>query len=320
MSYSINKRALPIVLDIVDRAKELGCIVHQTTERATVIDAGVETKGSYELGRLIGEVCMGGLGCVRITQTHIGRITLPAVVVGTDRPELATMASQFAGWHVKMRDFSAIGSGPARALAIVETELFTELNYRDDSDVAILILETRQIPTSEVLCHIAEKCQVQPSGVYCIVVPTCSMAGSVQIASRIVEVGVHKLHRLGLELDKIRTGHGVAPIAPLASSDSKAMGITNDCIIFGGATYFHIRPEESDDLEALAKSAPSNASNQYGMPFYKLFKSVNFDFYRVDINLFAPAEITLVDVVNHRVHKGGKVNPLLLEQSLSLLA
>ncbi len=317
MSYSVNRGALPLVLNIIDHAKELSCIVHQTSNGSTIIDAGIETNGGYELGRLISEVCMGGLGCVRIAQTHIGRLTVPSVVVGADRPKLATLASQFAGWHVKLGDFSAIVSGPARAQAIAEKDLFAELNYRDDSDVAILVLETKQMPSSDVLQHLAEKCQVRSSDVYCIVVPTCSIAGSIQSASRIVQVGVNRLRRLGLSPDKIRTGHGVAPIAPLVNNDNEARSIANYCIIFGGTTYFHIYPDESDDLQSLVRRAPSNTPDQYGAPLFELFRSVNFDANKLDMELFAPAEITLVDVVNHQIYKSGQLNPQLLEKALT---
>ncbi|NWF97181.1 MAG: methenyltetrahydromethanopterin cyclohydrolase [Candidatus Thorarchaeota archaeon] len=320
MEESVNVGAYAKVREIIDRCAELRCSATELKNGATLIDAGVNVEGSHELGRLIGEACMGGLGSVRITQMHIAEMTLPAVVVGTNRPVIATMGSQFAGWSVKSTTFSAMASGPARALALKESGLFEKLGYRDDSKIGVVVLETRQLPDERVLGEIASACCIDPSGLYCIVVPTASLAGSVQIAARIVEVGVHKMHLLGYSLDGMRTGHGVAPIAPVASSDAKAMGVTNDCILYAGRVYFYLRPTPDGRLEELVNRVPSSASSQYGQPFYKLFKSVGFDFYKIDPNLFSPAEVTLVDLTNERTYRAGKTNPDVLRESLKAVA
>ncbi|MHA2192450.1 MAG: methenyltetrahydromethanopterin cyclohydrolase, partial [Candidatus Thorarchaeota archaeon] len=118
--------------------------------------------------------------------------------------------------------------------------------------------------------------------------------------------------------DKIRAGHGVAPIGPVAKNDNKAMGVTNDCILYAGRTFYFIRPDEEDDLAALVEKAPSSASSQYGQPFFKLFKSFEFDFYKVDPLLFSPAEITVNDIVKGKTYKAGDVNPEVLKQSFGM--
>ena len=105
---------------------------------------------------------------------------------------------------------------------------------------------------------------------------------------------------------------------PVAKGDNRAMGATNDCILYGGRTFYFIRPDEDDDLAALTEKAPSSASSQYGMPFYKLFKSVEFDFYKVDPHLFSPAEITINDVIGGKTYRAGKLNPDVLKQSFKM--
>ena len=312
----MNENALKIVQDVIDNSEQLGCSVIDHKNGAIIIDAGIEATGGTEVGRLIGEICLGGLGAIRVHKTMIGDIELPAAIVSVRHPKIATLGSQYAGWSLKVGDYFAMASGPARALASIESKLFEELQYKDDATVGVIILETRDMPSENVTQHIADKCGISPSDLYCLVAPTASRTGSVQIAARIVEVGVHKLHALGFDPEKIGVGHGVAPIAPVAESDYKAMGVTNDCILYGGRTYIFVRPSEEDDLASLAERVPSCTSEQYGQPFYKLFKSFKFDFFKVDPLLFSPAEITINNIDTGEVHKAGKLNPDVLKQSL----
>ncbi|MFX0045355.1 MAG: methenyltetrahydromethanopterin cyclohydrolase [Candidatus Hermodarchaeota archaeon] len=322
MNPSVNEKAFEIVKEILDKKDELNCAVTEQGNGATLIDAGIDVSGGVEAGRLVGEICLGGLGAVRVTHMHIGDMTLPAVVVSTDHPKIATMGSQYAGWLIDIKGdegkYFAMGSGPARALAVVEKKLYKELDYKDKAKMSVIVLETRTPPPEFVTEFIAEKCGVSTSDLYCVLTPTACVAGSVQISARVVEVGVHKLHELKFDPDKIRTGHGVAPIGPVAKNDNKAMGVTNDCILYGGRTFYFIRPDEDDDLAALTEKAPSSASKQYGQPFFKLFKSVEFDFYKVDPHLFSPAEITINDIVNGKTYKAGALNPDVLKQSFGM--
>lgn len=310
---------MEIVKEILDRKEELDCSVETSETGTTLIDAGVEIKGSLELGRLIGEVCLGGLGVVRLTRTYIGKLELPAVITSTDLPKISTLGSQYAGWTIKIGKYFALGSGPARALACVEKELYENLKYRDTSKRGVIFLESRKLPPPEVTEHIAEKCGISPSSLYCIIAPTASLAGSVQISSRIVEVGIHKLHMLKFDPERIRRGHGIAPIAPVAKDDNQAMGVTNDCILYGGRTYYHVKSDD-EDLSEIVEKLPSSSSSQYGKPFYELFKSFEFDFYKVDPLLFSPAEVTINHIETGKVYHAGEQNPEVLQKSLESIS
>ena len=111
---------------------------------------------------------------------------------------------------------------------------------------------------------------------------------------------------------------GIAPIAPIAKNDSRAMGTTNDCILFAGNTFYDVEVTKDDNLEELITKVPSSASEQYGTPFYDLFKSVGFDFYKVDPLLFSPAQVSLTDVNSGKQYKAGRLNSQVLKQSLGL--
>ncbi|MGY5881843.1 MAG: methenyltetrahydromethanopterin cyclohydrolase [Candidatus Thorarchaeota archaeon] len=313
----MNKGALEVVKMILDEKDNLDCNVSESKNGTTIIDAGIECVGSAELGRLIGEVCLGGFGSVKLNMMYIGDLELPAVIVGTDYPKIATLASQYAGWTIKVGKYFAMGSGPARALAQVEKKLYEELEYKDRSKKGVIVLESRVSPPDDVTEYIAEKCGISTSNLYCVVVPTASIAGSVQISSRIVEVGIHKLHEIGFDPEKVRRGHGVAPIAPVAKNDSKAMGVTNDCILYGGRTFYFVKSEDGD-LQEIVDKVPSSTSKQYGQPFYDLFKSVEFDFYKVDPLLFSPAEVTINHIETGKIYHAGELNPEILKQSLGM--
>lgn len=322
MNPSVNEKAFEIVKKMMDKKDELNCSVAESGNGATLIDAGIEAIGGIAAGRLVGEICLGGLGVVRITHQHVGDMTLPAVVVSTDHPKIATMGSQFAGWGIDVKGdegkYFAMGSGPARALAVVEKKLYKELDYKDEAKVGVIVLETRTPPPEFVTDFIAEKCGISASDLYCVMTPTACVAGSVQISARVVEVGVHKLHELKFDPAKIKAGYGVAPIGPVAKNDNKAMGVTNDCILYAGRTFYFVRSDEDDDLPALVEKAPSSASSQYGQPFFKLFKSFDFDFYKVDPHLFSPAEITINDIAKGKTYKAGDVNAEVLKESFGM--
>ena len=317
LNHSVNKGALEVVKTIFDDKDSLDCKISESKNGTTIIDAGIECTGTADLGRLIGEVCLGGLGSVKLSTMYIDDLELPAVIVGTDYPKIATLASQYAGWTIKVGKYFAMGSGPARALAQVEKKLYEELEYKDRSKKGVIVLESRENPSDEVTEYIAEKCRISTSNLYCIVVPTASIAGSVQISSRIVEVGMHKLHEIGFDPEKVRRGHGVAPIAPVAKNDSKAMGVTNDCILYGGRTFYFVKSED-DNLQEIVEKVPSSTSDQYGQPFYDLFKSVEFDFYKVDPLLFSPAEVTINHVETGKVYHAGELNSKILKQSFGI--
>ena len=57
--------------------------------------------------------------------------------VNTNHPVIACLGSQYAGWALASRNedtkFNALGSGPARALALKEP-LFKDIKYSDNSE------------------------------------------------------------------------------------------------------------------------------------------------------------------------------------------
>ncbi|MHA1651042.1 MAG: methenyltetrahydromethanopterin cyclohydrolase [Candidatus Helarchaeota archaeon] len=317
---SVNENALKIVKEIINNADLLHVEVIQLKSGSTVIDMGVNVKGGYEAGRKMGEVCLGGLASITWDSVNCGEYLLPALTVATDHPAIACMGSQFAGWRIKPKgmDYFAMASGPCRAKSLKEKDLFAELEYQDDADISIAVLETRQLPNEDVMNWFAEKSGVNPENAYALVAPTASMAGGVQIAARIVETGIHKLHELHFDPKKVVFGYGTTPIAPIAKSDLKAMGMTNDAIIATGSVTLNVKAAEEDNLEELIKKVPSSTSSDYGKPFFQIFKDAGKDFYKIDPLLFAPAVMIINDIPTGKTYQAGKMDFDLLKKSFNL--
>ena len=319
---SVNERATVIVREMMADSEALGLAVSKLTNGTVVIDAGVKVPGSLAAGRLFAQACLGGLGQVSFTRLAFddpatgphGSFWLPAVSVSVDHPHIACMAAQYAGWAIKRDKFFAMGSGPARALYAGE-ELFGKLDYKDQADVAVLLLEGRKLPGDEVAAYVAGKCGIEPSRLTLLMAPTASVVGSVQIAARIVETGLHKLVELGFDVRQVVAGYGVCPLATVAADDLHAIGRTNDAVLYGGQAYYTVRADDAE-LAALVEKVPSSASRDYGTPFYDLFQRYGGDFYRIDPLLFSPAQVYFNNLTSGRTFSAGQVNSTLLRASL----
>jgi len=315
---SVNQSAQRLVKKLCDNAEEYGVIVKETKLGATLIDAGIRAKGGFLAGKIITEICLGGYGKAEIFCNRYGDLELPSVFVYTDHPVITTLGSQFAGWQIKSGDYFALGSGPARALAMKPKELYEKIGYEDEADVAVLVLETSKEPPEDVTALVAKECRVTQDSLYMIMVPTTSIAGATQISGRIVETGLHKLMELGFDPKLITHGWGYAPIAPAHPKFAEAMGRTNDAILYGGMACYTTSYEDDGRLRELITKAPSQASKSYGRPFFEIFKEAGYDFYKIDPRLFAPAIMVINNVKTGNTFRAGKINVDVLKQSLGL--
>ncbi len=125
-----------------------------------------------------------------------------------------------------------MGSGPMRATLASEA-IFAEYQYREETDLAVGVLETNQLPTADVVNSLCDQLKVSPSKLCLLVARTASLAGSFQVVARSVETCLHKLHELKFDVSTIRTGIGSAWLPPIPRKDIVAIGRTNDSILYG---------------------------------------------------------------------------------------
>jgi methenyltetrahydromethanopterin cyclohydrolase len=314
-SLGMNERAWILAERSVERAAELRVAHHTLASGARILDAGAHAPGGLAAGLVLSELCMGGLGHVAFTSLTLGGETWPGVQVWTDHPAASCMASQYAGWAIHPENYFAMGSGPLRAKARVERELFDKLGYAEDASRGVLVLETRSMPTDEVAAWVSARAGVPPEGLMFAVAPTASLAGSVQIVARVIETGLHKMDTLGFDVRRVASAFGTAPVPPAAKNDIGAIGRTNDCILYGGQARFTLNAADAE-LADLAERLPSSASADYGTPFRDIFKRYGNDFYKIDPMLFSPAEVWLTSTITGRTFHGGRIDPNVLSASL----
>jgi len=315
MSFRMNERAWVLADDAVSRAEELGIAIHTLSCGARVIDAGIEVAGGFGAGKLLSHLCMGGLGHLDYVPVMIGGEQWQGVQVWTDHPAVCCMASQYAGWAITPEGYFAMGSGPLRARARVEKELYAKLRYAEDGSRGVLVLEGRTPPTDAVAEWVAAKAGVKPDGLTFAIAPTASVAGGVQIVARVIETGLHKMETLGFDVTQVVSAMGTAPLPPTAKSDMRAIGRTNDCVLYGGQARYTVRATD-EELARLAARLPASTSSDYGTPFYDIFKRYDNDFYKIDPMLFSPAEVWLTSATSGKTVHAGHVNPDVLIASL----
>jgi methenyltetrahydromethanopterin cyclohydrolase len=319
---SVNKLTQPLVAHLKANADKLRLAVQTLENGCTIIDAGISVPGGLEAGRLIAEICLGGMGTVTLGHSPYATNWPLTVNVHTGNPVLGCLGSQYAGWSLSHEKYYALGSGPARAMATklkdgqlepVE-ELYKELNYRDEADATVLVIENDAVPPLPIIEKVALACQIDPSKLTVIVTPTSSLAGGLQVVARVLEVAMHKAHTLHFPLEHIIDGSGSAPVCPPHPNFVKAMGRTNDAILFAGQVHLFVKGSDSA-AEQLANELPSSTSKDYGKPFADIFKQYDYDFFKIDAMLFSPASVIVTAVESGKSFRAGKLDNGLLDLS-----
>jgi methenyltetrahydromethanopterin cyclohydrolase len=313
---SVNRLASPLVDALVADAAALRLGVSRGEAGALLIDAGIARAGGLEAGRRIAEICLGGLGRVTLAPAESGAVAAIAVGVHAADPVLACLGSQYAGWSLQEGKFFALASGPGRARALKE-ELFGELGYRDDAERASFVLEVDRPPPAELIRRVAETCGLAPTSLAFIMTPTTSLAGTVQIVARSLEVALHKAHALKFPLERIVDGFGTAPLPPPAAKFVAAMGRTNDAILYGGRVALFVSGPEAE-AAALADALPSSASRDHGRPFAEVFAAAGGDFYKIDPMLFSPGLVEITALETGRCFRRGRIDTELLARSFGI--
>ncbi len=308
---TLNERAHELADAMAAAADSLGITVHALACGTRILDCGVNAAGSLEAGRRLAEVCLSGLGTVKVVPSRLR--SGQRVRVRSNSPVAACMASQYAGWEIKADKFFAMGSGPMRAAAGREA-LFDAIGHRERAKVCVGVLETSKLPPEEVCADIAAKCGIGPDRLTLLAARTASPAGTVQIVARSVETAMHKLHELGFDLARIERAFGWAPLPPAANDDTTAIGWTNDAILYGGFAALCVRGDDAS-LEAIGPRVPSSASPDFGRPFAEIFASYDRDFYRIDPLLFSPARVRFYNLDTRREFAYGRRAHEVLEKS-----
>jgi len=308
---TLNDRAAAVADELEARAGEYRVAVSKVAG-ARVIDCGGAVPGGLAAGRMLARACLADLAEVAFVPSPFADLPGPAVQVTTDDPVRACLASQYAGWQVKVDSYFAMGSGPMRAAAARE-EIFQHIPGKESPTKAGGCLESRKHPTEAVVQHLVAKLPTTVETLSLLVAPASSVAGGVQVVARSVETALHKLHELKFDVKQVVSGFGVAPLPPSTPDELAAIGRTNDAILYGGRVTLWVRADD-EAIEAVGPKVPSNASKDHGAPFAEVFARYG-DFYKIDPMLFSPAEITIVNLKTGRAFAFGRCEPVVLKKS-----
>jgi methenyltetrahydromethanopterin cyclohydrolase len=313
VTLSLNDRAQELADRLATEADALRVRVTTLPGGTRLIDCGSGVLGGLEAGRRFAQICMAGLGAVSFAPLVLQGRWLPGLTVVTDRPALACLASQYAGWRLDRDGYFAMASGPGRALIRAE-ELYDDLEVEERAPTAVLCLETREPPPQPVAEYVAERAGVTATDLTLLFAPTASLAGGVQVAARVVETALHKLHELEFDVGRVVSGFGSCPLPPVARTDPEAIGRTNDAVLYGGQVELTVDARD-EELEAIVPRLPASASRDHGEPFGHVLERAGWDFYEIDPLLFSPAEVRLTSVSSGRSFHAGGVDVDVLERS-----
>jgi len=310
---NLNTAAAEIARGMIERKDELGISVSNLNNGANVIDCGLNAPGSFEAAKMFVRACMGGLAEVKFSFRNFDVAFLPCVQVWTDSPVVASLSSQKAGWKLGSEDKTALGSGPARILAKKPKETIEKVGYTEESDEAVIALETSFEPTEELADEVATACGIDTKNLYILIARTASLVGSAQVSARAVETALYKMAALDMDFKGVTSASASAPVAPVMGDDFVMMGASNDMIIYGASVYL-VHSGSGIDVDRI----PSDSAPSYGKPFMEIFEEADGDFYKINPEVFAPAEVYLNTLGDRKIKRAGRINREVLIKSIGL--
>src|SRR5690349_6897115 len=104
----LNAGAARLCDTLCHDAERVRAMVAVRADGARIVDLGISARGGLEAGRRLAEICLAGLGNVSFVPASRELGGGLAVMVTTDWPVQACMASQYAGWQIAVGKFFAM--------------------------------------------------------------------------------------------------------------------------------------------------------------------------------------------------------------------
>ncbi len=306
---SLTKSALPFVKQLKENAMNLGVNVQQSNE-ATIIDCGINTEGSIQAGILFSKISLGGLAKVQLQfSQNNNEFSYPQVQVSTSHPVLATLGCQAASWNISIDDFFGMICGPGRALAQKPSKIFQLLDYKEESDIAILCIESDKLPSDKIVEYLAEKCVVEKNNLILIMIKTACIVEYIQMAARAIELGIFRLvEQLGYPQERILHAVGTGVIPPMSIETDRSNDRVNNALIYGTTLYLIVNSDLKDNLAELISKIPSNFSPSFGKRFLEVYNDAGQDFANFDLSLIAPTEVMINDIRTGEMYHAGSID------------
>lgn len=314
----LNRRAMRLMREMMEDPEYFDVRVHELGGGATLVDAGVECPGSWKAAEYFTRVTLGDLCSFSYgTWRHSEDASFASVELGVDRPLIACLASQIAGWQLGEGEFAAIGSGPARAVAAVEGDPYLEMTpYREKAEEVVLCIQDGRLPGEETAELVAKECGIPTRNVYLLVAPAACLVGSVQVSARIIEQVCHKMYENGFDVAKVRNSRGSAPVLPVVRDEVVSMGRINDAILYAGETEFWVDAEDEEIARIVPALSSQDSSPEYGKPFEEIFEEAGRDFYHIDHQVHSIGRVRIHNVRSGRSFASGEYLYQIIERVL----
>lgn len=314
---SINKHVMKMVTELLENAEALGCRYFRLANGAHVIDMGIEVPGGWKAAKMFAEIDMACLGTCDFRDFPLDdRISLSAVEITIDNPELACLASQMAGLQLAEGEFSVIASGPARALARDKGDLHVQqTSYRDNHSQAVLGITAKTLPDEAFAEKAAQVCGVKTDDLYLLMHSYNSIVCTVQVSARIVEQTMNQMMLNKFNLDQIVSARGYCAVAPVAPDDLSSMGWVNDCLLYGGKAVFWVKSTDDEIKTAIPKLVTESAAD-YGRLFIEMFEEAGRDFYAMDLSIHSPAMVQIININSGNIFIAGNIRKDILKKSI----
>jgi methenyltetrahydromethanopterin cyclohydrolase len=310
--FSINESVTPYIDEMLGREDELAVRSYYLENQSTVIDCGVEASGSIGAGILASAIAMGGLGRVSLVPGIIDGFYVQFAQVWVDNPAIACLCSQMPGWKLKTDDLNGMAFGPARAIAQKPKNVFTTIDYIDDSETAVVLLWSPKLPNAKDMEYIAKQCSTDPECVVALVARHNSIVGSVLNSTRAVEWTMSRLLQLGYDVHEVASASSAVPMAPLMADSQDYAVSSMDSIAYYGMVSLYAKGAND-----IFMSATSDFSKSYGKSFSAIMKDAQGDLAKVDPTIFAPARL-MVNGSDGSLKAYGRLDPNMLMTSFGL--
>ena len=317
LKTGLNNSALSLVSKLVKEAEVYSVSIEKPQSGATLIDAGLKAEGGFLAGEIIIEICLGGYGTAKVFPMQYESLIFPSVFVYTDHPTISTLASQLGGWHIKLGTLEAVASGPARSLALEPLSLFEKIGYKEESNVAVLVLRTESTPSEDLIQHIANKCKVETDNLYLIHFSSMSIVGVMQSSARTVEAGLFNLMTFGLNPWLVRHAWGCAPIGLVPSTPEEGITGEHVPVACGGIANYMVSYDNDEQLGKWVAMIPVSSSKMIQEarelaarnPLYSdIIKDIGVDLDALDNKTLSPAIVAVTNLKTGKNFRAGTLD------------
>ncbi|MDD6436013.1 MAG: methenyltetrahydromethanopterin cyclohydrolase [Clostridiales bacterium] len=314
---SLNKYAKKLVDQILEDPDRLGVEVHKMNCGVTLIDMGLHCRGSWQAALLFTRASIGDLGVVNLGRFKLNdQYSFASIEMHVEQPLIACMGSEIAGWKLGKGEYAMIGSGPARALAHVDSDWYFEMtDYKDECEHAVLCIQDARFPDDKIAMEIANACHTKPENTYLLFAPSTCIVGTMQVSARMLEQTCHKMFEKQFDAGQMIMVRGNAPIAPYVKDEDKTFGRINDALIYGSEVEAWVDAEDDAIEEVIDKLVGKTSSPVYGELFEKIFLEAGKDFFYIDHDVHSVGKIQIHNINTGRAFSAGEINYEALERS-----